>query len=221
MLRSACFPPSRHIITPAIYLIILLNHSAHIVNNTIVTTGLLHAPTPQLVSSSSPTTSSSLLRFTSDTMAPATASTRPDIIVVGAGIVGSALAYSLGKSGRKVALFERDFDEPDRIVGELLQPGGVRALAKMGIVDTLQDIDAVPVEGYHVFYGPRSVPIPYPNEKPDEAGRGVVSASGKVEGRSFHHGKFVQSLRNKALNQSTSRPTRPPCATPSRMLAEP
>ncbi|ETS60887.1 hypothetical protein PaG_04806 [Moesziomyces aphidis] len=139
-------------------------------------------------------------------MAPATASTRPDIIVVGAGIVGSALAYSLGKSGRKVALFERDFDEPDRIVGELLQPGGVRALAKMGIVDTLQDIDAVPVEGYHVFYGPRSVPIPYPNEKPDEAGRGVVSASGKVEGRSFHHGKFVQSLRNKALNQSNVTP---------------
>ncbi|CDU24191.1 related to squalene monooxygenase [Sporisorium scitamineum] len=138
---------------------------------------------------------------------PSAASTsKPDIVVVGAGIVGSALAYSLGKSGRKVALLERDFDEPDRIVGELLQPGGVRALSKMGIVDTLEDIDAVPVEGYHVFYGPRSVPIPYPQERSHDAGRGVVSKSGKVEGRSFHHGKFVQSLRQKALHQPSVTP---------------
>ncbi len=71
----------------------------------------------------------------------------------------------------------------------------------MGIVDTLEGIDAVPVEGYHVFYGPRSVPIRFRREKSDEAGRGVVSGSGKVEGRSFHHGKFVQSLRKKALQQ--------------------
>ena len=138
--------------------------------------------------------------------AAAASTSKPDIIVVGAGIVGSALAYSLGKSGRKVALLERDFDEPDRIVGELLQPGGVRALSKMGIVDTLEDIDAVPVEGYHVFYGARSVPIPYPQEKPHDAGRGVVSQSGKVEGRSFHHGRFVQSLRNKALHQPNVTP---------------
>ncbi|KAI3485463.1 hypothetical protein L1887_51206 [Cichorium endivia] len=119
--------PSRHIITPAIYLITssqsFCAHRQHHNRDHWASTRT-DAP--------------------ADTMAPATASTRPDIIVVGAGIVGSALAYSLGKSGRKVALFERDFDEPDRIVGELLQPGGVRALAKMGIVDTLQDIDAVP-----------------------------------------------------------------------------
>ncbi|EST05914.1 FAD dependent oxidoreductase [Kalmanozyma brasiliensis GHG001] len=137
---------------------------------------------------------------------PTATSSKHDIVVVGAGIVGSALAYSLGKSGRKVALLERDFDEPDRIVGELLQPGGVRALSKMGIVDTLDDIDAVPVEGYHVFYGPRSVPIPYPQEKSDDAGRGIASSSGKVEGRSFHHGKFVQSLRKKALAQKNVTP---------------
>ncbi|KAJ1031216.1 hypothetical protein NDA18_002434 [Ustilago nuda] len=135
-----------------------------------------------------------------------TSNPKPDIVVVGAGIVGSALAYSLGKSGRKVALLERDFDEPDRIVGELLQPGGVRALDKLGIVDTLENIDAVPVEGYHIFYGTRSVPIPYPQEKSDEAARGVISKSGKVEGRSFHHGMFVQSLRNKALNQPNMTP---------------
>lgn len=139
-------------------------------------------------------------------MSSFTPKVQPDIVVVGAGVVGAALAYSLGTSGRKVALLERDFDEPDRIVGELLQPGGVRALAKINILDTLQGIDAVPVEGYHVFYGPRSVPIPYPPESSDQAGRGVVSKSGKIEGRSFHHGKFVQALRNKALHQTNVTP---------------
>ncbi|KAK9910170.1 hypothetical protein M0R45_034143 [Rubus argutus] len=48
----------------------------------------------------------------------------PDIIIVGAGVVGSALAYTLGKDGRGVHVIERDLTEPDRIVGELLQPGG-------------------------------------------------------------------------------------------------
>ncbi|SPO37013.1 related to squalene monooxygenase [Pseudozyma flocculosa] len=128
-------------------------------------------------------------------------SSQPDVIVVGSGIVGSALAYGLGRSGRNVALVERDFDEPDRIVGELLQPGGVRALGLLGLADTLDGIDAVAVEGYQVFYGDRSVPIPYPDQKAEESDLGVSSSSGRVEGRSFHHGKFVQSLRSRALAQ--------------------
>jgi squalene monooxygenase len=125
-----------------------------------------------------------------------------DVAVVGAGIVGSALAYSLAKSGRRVALFERDFTEPDRIVGELLQPGGVKALKTMGLMDCLDDIDAVPVEGYHVFYADASVPIPYPDEEESKWGKGIESDSGRVEGRSFHHGRFVQKLRNAALAQA-------------------
>ena len=57
----------------------------------------------------------------------------PDIIVVGSGILGSAMAASLAKDGRKVTIIERDLKEPDRIVGELLQPGGVGALKKLGL----------------------------------------------------------------------------------------
>lgn len=120
---------------------------------------------------------------------------------MGAGVVGSALAFGLARSGRRVALFERSFAEPDRIVGELLQPGGVRALKLLGMLDCLEGIDAVPVEGYQVFYGPRSVPIPYPNDNEEHQERGITSTSGKVEGRSFHHGRFVQKLRERARNQ--------------------
>lgn len=56
-----------------------------------------------------------------------------DIIVVGAGVAGSAFAYSLGKAGKRVLCIERDLSEPDRIVGELMQPGGVRALRELGM----------------------------------------------------------------------------------------
>lgn len=54
-----------------------------------------------------------------------------DIIVVGAGVVGCAAARAFGTDGRKVLLVERDLNQPDRIVGELLQPGGVNALHKL------------------------------------------------------------------------------------------
>ena len=49
------------------------------------------------------------------------------------GILGSAMAAVLGRDGRKVVVIERDLKEPDRIVGELLQPGGFEALQKLGL----------------------------------------------------------------------------------------
>lgn len=56
-----------------------------------------------------------------------------EVIVVGAGILGSALAVTLARQGRSVILLEKSLKEPDRIVGELLQPGGVEALEKLGL----------------------------------------------------------------------------------------
>jgi hypothetical protein len=56
-----------------------------------------------------------------------------DIVIVGAGIAGTALAVALGTQGRSVILLDRSLKEPDRIVGELLQPGGVHALQKIGL----------------------------------------------------------------------------------------
>ncbi|XP_075492780.1 squalene monooxygenase SE1-like isoform X2 [Primulina tabacum] len=78
----------------------------------------------------------------------------PDVIVVGAGVAGAALAYTLGKDGRHVRVIERDLSEQDRIVGELLQPGGYLKLIELGLED--------------------------------------------VAGRSFHNGRFVQRMREKA-----------------------
>ena len=110
-----------------------------------------------------------------------------DVLIVGAGIAGSALAHGLSTLPRakplRIALVERSLSEPDRIVGELLQPGGVIALKRLGIEWCLEGIDAIPVRGYCVVEDGKSVHIPYP---------------GGHEGRSFHHGRFIMNLREAA-----------------------
>ncbi|CCG84047.1 protein of unknown function [Taphrina deformans PYCC 5710] len=115
-----------------------------------------------------------------------------EVIVVGAGILGSALAATLARQGRDVLLVERDYSEPDRIVGELLQPGGVAALTKLGLRNCLENIDAVLVKGYQCIYHAESVGIPYTADEDNKS----------YEGRSFHHGKFVMALREAALAES-------------------
>ncbi|KAJ9195933.1 hypothetical protein DTO271D3_2215 [Paecilomyces variotii] len=114
-----------------------------------------------------------------------------DVVIVGAGIMGCALAVALGRQGRSVLLLERSLKEPDRIVGELLQPGGVRALEQLGLSDCLKGIDAIPTRGYDVIY--HGVPVQIPYLKPD----GFSSIS---EGCAFHHGRFVMKLRQAAMD---------------------
>lgn len=59
--------------------------------------------------------------------------TLSDVIVVSSGVAGLAIPTVLARDGRKFTVIERDLKEPDGIVGELLQPGGVQALAKLGL----------------------------------------------------------------------------------------
>ncbi|KFH67517.1 hypothetical protein MVEG_06249 [Podila verticillata NRRL 6337] len=109
-----------------------------------------------------------------------------DIIVIGGGVLGSAFAATFGKQNKRILMLERDLSEPDRIVGELLQPGGVNALKELGLADCLEGIGAVPSFGYGVIRGDENVHIPYT----------VDPTTGKsFQGRSFHHGRFIQKLR--------------------------
>ncbi|KAF7960431.1 hypothetical protein EAE96_000112 [Botrytis aclada] len=128
-----------------------------------------------------------------------------DVVVVGAGIFGCAIAYALAQQGRSVILLERWLKEPDRIVGELLQPGGVSALEKLGLAHCLEGIDSIRVKGYEVIYHGTPVSIPYPPNAgaAQEGGfRGSENEkSARPEGRSFHHGRFISQLRKACASQ--------------------
>lgn len=105
-----------------------------------------------------------------------------DICVVGAGVAGAAMAAYLGAHGKRVVIIEKDFSEQDRIVGELLQPGGVEKLRELGLEDCLENIDAATVNGYAIFKKEKQIQISYPEN---------------YTGRGFRNGKFVQNLRKK------------------------
>ena len=121
-------------------------------------------------------------------------SNEADVIIVGAGVLGCALAVTFARQGRSVYLLEKSLEQPHRIVGELLQPGGVHALELLGLRHCLEEIDAIPVKGYGVFYYDKSVQIPYMSE---------ADSTDNLwpEGRSFHHGRFIQRLRQTCFGE--------------------
>ncbi|KAB0390101.1 hypothetical protein E2I00_016096, partial [Balaenoptera physalus] len=121
----------------------------------------------------------------------------PEIIIVGSGVLGSALAAVLSRDGRKVTVIERDLKEPDRILGEFLQPGGYHVLKDLGLEDTVEGIDAQVVNGYiiHDQESKSEVQIPFP-----------LSENSHVQsGRAFHHGRFIMSLRKAAMAEPNTK----------------
>ena len=60
-----------------------------------------------------------------------------DVIIVGGGIAGCALATTLARSGLAVAVLERDAEPVDRVRGEYMPPWGVIELKRLGLLDAL------------------------------------------------------------------------------------
>lgn len=120
-----------------------------------------------------------------------------DVIIVGAGIAGSALAAYLGAHGRRVLLLDRHAEPPETIAGELLQPGGVHALERLGLEDCLAGIEAQPVWGFGVIDGERQLKLSYPQR---------TLANGDTEqeqGYSFRQHRLVRRLREASLRHPT------------------
>ncbi len=61
-----------------------------------------------------------------------------DVIIVGGGIAGNALATVLARQGISVAVLERDLAPVDRVRGEFMAPWGVAELRRLGLLDTLR-----------------------------------------------------------------------------------
>ena len=125
--------------------------------------------------------------------------------VIGAGVAGCAAAVAFGRQGKSVLLVERNLSEPDRIVGELLHPGGVEVLSELGLWGCLDGIDAVPVKGYHLHWKDDEVMWWY-CQAAASGGNGPFNGCAEApEGRSFHHGRFVMKLREAARKQPNVR----------------
>jgi squalene monooxygenase len=106
-----------------------------------------------------------------------------DVCIIGAGVAGATMAAVLGKAGKSVAIVERNLSERDVIVGELLQPGGVKLLEEMGLEVFLHNMDAQPVRGYNIIFQGKDTQIRYPHKNGEPLGYG------------FRNGKFVQNMR--------------------------
>lgn len=168
-----------------------------------------------------------------------------DVAIIGMGIVGASLATVLARQGKRVVVIESTRVLRDTVKGELLQPGGIRALERMGLAQAAKnsEIDCVRVDGY-VCITPSStkssennppVILSYPTEDPmtsltflgllgkagappppstavtkETAGNAppgtvctglvrtcpVTGVDLEPRGRSFHHIRFVQGLRD-------------------------
>ncbi|KAG1809636.1 squalene epoxidase-domain-containing protein [Suillus subaureus] len=115
-----------------------------------------------------------------------------DVLIVGAGIAGPALAYGLAtktynkrNAPLRIALLERSLSKPDRIVAEMLQPGGVTALKTLGLESCLGELGSVSLSllGYHVLRGEQGICALFPE--------GHVA-------KAFDHGAFIMALRDRA-----------------------
>lgn len=114
-------------------------------------------------------------------IAPARTRYDYDVILVGGSIAGPFMAKALSDQGKKVLLLDRTlFTKPDRIIGELLQPGGIDALKQLGMEECAFSIGKT-CKGYNVINEKgANVDLPYREG---------------VEGVSFHFGDFVNNLR--------------------------
>jgi 2-polyprenyl-6-methoxyphenol hydroxylase-like FAD-dependent oxidoreductase len=61
----------------------------------------------------------------------------PEIVIVGGGIGGGALATVLARNGIEVVVLERETSYPDRVRGEFVAPWGVAELKRLGLLDLL------------------------------------------------------------------------------------
>ena len=80
-----------------------------------------------------------------------------DLVTVGGGIGGSALAISMARQGARVMVLEREYQFRERVRGEALTPWGVAEAKKLGIADLLLKTCANQIFGMDMGFGVRNV----------------------------------------------------------------
>ncbi len=117
-----------------------------------------------------------------------------EIVIVGAGIAGGALATALARRGKSVLLLEKSLAHKDIVRGEFLVPWGVEEATRLGVLDVLL------AAGGH--YTPMSVPYGE-GVLPDAARERILNVGKFVPGvlgaMTFGHPQTCQALDDAAL----------------------
>lgn len=77
-----------------------------------------------------------------------------DAVIVGARCAGSALALSLAREGLDVLMIDRTTFPSDTMSGHFIQPAGVSALRRLGLLEDLQALGAPAQETMTMDFGP-------------------------------------------------------------------
>jgi 2-polyprenyl-6-methoxyphenol hydroxylase-like FAD-dependent oxidoreductase len=78
-----------------------------------------------------------------------------DLITIGGGMAGSALAKVMAESGARVLVLERERQFRDRVRGEALLPWGVAEARVLGLEAPLLARGGIVVPGWTMYGGPR------------------------------------------------------------------
>ncbi len=71
---------------------------------------------------------------------------RVDVVIVGAGPAGSALAWKLASQGVKTLILDSARFPREKVCGDYIEPRGLRVLEKMGCLQTLEATVPLPIE---------------------------------------------------------------------------
>ena len=70
-----------------------------------------------------------------------------DLVVIGGGPAGASIAALAATHGVKTLLLERDRFPRDKVCGEFLSAEGCAVLARLGLLDTIRNLGAMPMDG--------------------------------------------------------------------------
>jgi menaquinone-9 beta-reductase len=87
-------------------------------------------------------------------MVPASLMAAPayDLVTVGGGLGGSALAFAMARRGRRVLVIEREVRFADRVRGEALAPWGVAELRALALEDQVRNAAAHDLPWFDLYY---------------------------------------------------------------------
>lgn len=104
---------------------------------------------------------------------------RPELLVLGGGPAGAAIAGLAGARGVKTLLLERDRFPRDKVCGEFLSAEGCAVLSRLGVLPTIIAHGAMPMDGCLLADAKgRSVAAPLPDL--ERAGRTALGISRAV-----------------------------------------